>query len=174
MTSPRGAPVTRWGRLAGALGTALACAAEPAEPPFTDRVRFDDVAAASAAGLFAEAWMPAVLPAAAGPIESARDAARPGHCARARFPTASRESVESGLLDYGFDLATGASPGAAGCPFDVPTGPTARRYRSADGGEDSDRFAVVGDGVLWVFDPVAPAANRDRAAPGPPSTAVPR
>ncbi len=128
-------------------------------PNFSERVRYADVAAARAAGLFAEGWLPDVLPDAAGPIDHARDAARPGHCARAVFPTRARAAVETALLDYGFDVTVAALPARDGCPFGAPVGETTRRFRNGEGREDTARWATVGEGILWVFDPTADAVS---------------
>ncbi len=159
------AQALRWLASVALLG---GCAAEPTVTPFSEHERFDDVAAARAAGLFADGWVPAVLPPDAGPIDSARDATRPGHCARGVFDPSARPSVESGLLDYGFDAERDALPPRAGCPFAPPAGEGARRFRNSDGPDENDRFAVVGDGVLWIFDPVAQAVapgSAEREAP---------
>lgn len=138
-----------------------ACPVEPEVAPFSERQGFADVAAARAAGVFAEGWLPEVLPPDAGPIESARDATRPGHCARGVFAASARASVERALLEYGFDAFRGALPPRSGCPFAPPEDEGAHRFRNGEGPDDSERYAVVGDGVLWVFDPAAEAVAPD-------------
>ncbi len=150
-----------WGRWALALLCAAACAhllAEVDQLAVASGQRYDSVAAARTAGLFADGWIPDVLPAAAGPLVESHDLDSGARCARAVFPKAQRSALVHALLEYGYDLFRGeALPSQDTCPFPVnELRAPGERFRNSDGSSAFELFAFVGEDIVVLWSQSAP------------------